>query len=128
MPGVITPAFVTKMVTLGKSLAGPLLASVQHTAWAGQDAYGDTLPGTTVSRDALVQDYQHTFRRTDGTEVQSQARLTFLEHVAMTLNDTLILPDGRTGQLLDIKGVVDASQGGRYVTVVVMGRDPMQAN
>jgi hypothetical protein len=111
---------ITNVVAIAKGVVGDLLVDVSHTAWAGQDGFGRVIPGATVVRQALVEEYVRTYHYADGTAKDSRHLITFLEPVDLTLQDILTLADGTTGPILSIEGLFNP-QVQRYVTSVAMG-------
>lgn len=51
---------------------------------------------------------------------QARAKVTFLFNVTIGTEDKLVMPDGTTGPILDIKGLQDPASG-RYLTEVWLG-------
>lgn len=100
---------------------GGLQVTVSHRAYVTQDAFGDGEPyATAVSRSGIFVEQRRQFRSFDGTEIQTQSRITFLGNITVTANDKITLPDGTAPPILEVKGPLDRT-GGRYLTTVVFG-------
>jgi len=99
-----------------------LQSTVSHqSAMSTPSSKGVIAYGAAVSRRALVDWKQKVMRTSNGQEVTTRASVTFLEPVAVTLLDVIILPDGTTGPILDVGGFVDASTGRPYLMEVWLG-------
>lgn len=114
-----------KLVRGGVAIANKLTASLQPEVTvikaASTDVAGDVTPGATYHWPALV-DWKAERRRTpEGTEVTSRAVITFTEPRPITEEDTIILPDGTTGPILDLGGFVDKGTGRPFVLDVYLG-------
>ena len=108
-------------VALAKRLTSSLQVSVTHKTVTARDTYGKVTGSSSVSRQALLEDSKRLIRYPGGVEKQARAKLTFLENVAIDVNDTeFTLPDGTTGPILDIRGLSDPTSG-RYLTEVWLG-------
>jgi hypothetical protein len=113
---------VRSAVALASRVTTSLQATVTHTpATAALDSEGRAVPGTPVQRPAIVEYRQALVKQPDGTLIKSRATVTFLGPVALTLLDTLVLPDGSTGALLAIGGEVDPTTGAPYAPTVWLG-------
>ena len=83
-----------------------LKATVSHQSFMSADGAGNRLPGPVVFRKALVNKKQQLVKAATGEMVMSQASVTFLSPVIVTLYDRIILPDGTTGPILNTEGFV----------------------
>lgn len=107
-------------VAIANGVTAGLQVDVTHTPAGTTDWRGAVTPGTPVTRTAIVEEFIRLYKMSDGTEVASRHKVTFLENVTMQMGDSLVLPGGMTGPILDIDGMLDPA-GGRYLTVVVLG-------
>lgn len=112
-----------------------LLDTVVHQAWTGKDGYAkptyDDSPG--VSYEALVE-YKRELDRVVGAEqIIQMAKITILEPIPdhgaaerqepVDPRDKFILPDGRWGPILDVKGVSDPETGKPYMYEITLGEN-----
>lgn len=85
------------------------------------DGYAQPSYGSSTSYDAVVDSTTRLMRMPNGQEVLAKHRITFLESVAIGSKDRITLPDGSTGPILDVSGVMDASTDRPFVTDVILG-------
>lgn len=95
--------------------------SVTVTKAASTDGGGDVTPGTVFHWDAVVDWNAHRVRTTEGVDTMSRATIQFVEPHPIDDDDSIVLPDGTTGPILDMRGVVDPATGIPYVTTVLLG-------
>lgn len=89
---------------------GRMLPNVTHRHWDGttRTAQGRAELGSPVTRRALVEDVDEQVVDANGNKVSVATKVTFLEAVDVTYEDSVVLPDGRTGRLVKInRGVLD---------------------
>ena len=124
-------------VATANTVTKSLHATVTHRAWIGQDAYGaPTFATASVSAGggtlkALVELTQTLKSLPDGRVVQAKAKVTFLEPVPVNgtagrtepidPRDYIELPNGITGPILTVEGMVDPATGEPYLTEVWLG-------
>ena len=111
---------VRSAVATAKTVADDLLVPVTHRACTGEDAYRKRAYSAAVTRMALVEDEVRMVRTEYRGEVATRAKVTFLENVTIGAQDEIVLPDGSTGPILDIRGLADTA-GGRFVVEVWLG-------
>lgn len=129
--------------TITKSLQG----DVQHSAWIGQDGFGKpvygtviqglditgqpTTPNVPVVRKAVIELKQRE-RQVQGRVIMTFAYLTFVGPIpvngmtserkeAVDPRDVFILPDGSTGPVVDVQGVLDSETNLMYAVEVWLG-------
>lgn len=89
-------ALVTSAVETARTILsrGRLLATVSHVPYAGStNDYAEPVPGTPVSREALVEDTHTILRGLNGEEHLASAQLTFLtDGVTVDPRDHFVLP------------------------------------
>lgn len=111
-------------VATANTVTRDLQASVTHFAWTSQSDTGAPVYASGVSRKAIVEMKQRLMRTAGGQEIVARAKVTFLELPAangaanrrepIDPRDKILLPDGTTGPILDVAGLVDAeSTAGR---------------
>lgn len=105
---------------VARRMANGTVCDIVHTPAIGQSLYGATVDGTSVTRQAIVENATKVVRRSDGTEVMSSHKLTFLDNVPIAEADRLVLPGNVTGPILEIKGLQDP-EGGTFLTEVWLG-------
>lgn len=137
-------------VATANGVTASLQPEVKHAAWTSQDGYGKAKYGRRVNgvfidgHDPLSADLysvlnaivevEQKMREVNGRIVSTYAHLTFLTPVAnvevpggsMRQNpfdprDIIVLPDGRSGPIIDTKGFVDAGTGAPFFMEVWLG-------
>ena len=114
-------AIIRSAITTAKTVTADLQASVTHEAYSGLDAYAKPTYSSGVTRKALVESKQRLIRTDDGREVLSQTKVTFLSPVSLSTKDRITLPDGTTGPILTVEGMVDPSTSAPYLLEVWLG-------
>lgn len=117
---------IRRGVALADRITDSLQAEVIHYHWSGddqadQDATGDKIFPSPVTRKAIVTLKQQFIRTSAGEDAVARAQVTFLSPVDVHMQDQIILPDGTTGPILDITGPVDPSTGRAYTIDVWLG-------
>lgn len=130
--------------TLTASLQGP----VRHSAWVREDAFGKPIygrrvegldiysenpdaEGVYVDRQALVE-YQTKTREVNGRLVVSYAVITFIHpfeaaplvterREPVDPRDRMLLPNGKTGPIIDVQGLIDPLTSAPYFVQVWLG-------
>lgn len=102
---------------------GGMQVSVTHSAFLSQDTLGEPVYAAPVTRTCVLREIKHQFYTDGDHEVQGQHELIFTGNVPIDPRDALILPDGNRWPIMEISGVADAEQGGRYLTIVKLGQD-----
>lgn len=77
-------------------------------------------PGAAIDRRAIVDQVVRRFQGADSVERLSRARVTFLDDVSIRESDSLVLPDGTTGPILQVERLL-APVGGGFFVVVWLG-------
>lgn len=118
-------------VALANRVTGSLQATVQHAAWTGNQADATGSYAAAVDRQALVEFKQRLRRLPTGQEVMQQATVTFIQPVPangaaerrepIDPRDVITLPNGYTGPILDVSGVVDPGTDAPYMLSVALG-------
>lgn len=115
-------AIVRNAVAIAHANTESLQATVVHTPQSStKDAYGKPQPGAARSRTALVERRHRLVRTKDGREIDSLAKLTFLEPTGIVEGDTVTLPEGDSWIVLQVKGLVDPGTGQPFVEEVYLG-------
>lgn len=122
---------IRNAVTLANSLTADLQATVSHEAWIGQDSRGKPNYDDPVSRQAVVDFRQVRRRLADGSETLQAAKLTFVGPITangatgrrepIDNRDRITLPNGYTGPIVEVLGVVDPTTNAPYAIDVVLG-------
>jgi hypothetical protein len=129
---------LSSLVRAGVALAhsitnasGGLQGDVVHHAWTANAAGGAPTWGTSTTRRALIEKEEQLLRLPGGKEVLQRAKVTFLHpitangaanrHEPIDPRDKIVLPDGTTGPILLIKGLVDPTTGYPYLFEVSLG-------
>lgn len=116
---------------------GGVMGTVQHSAWTGQDYTGAATYATAAGRKAIIEQRQRLRMTSSGKIVATKAYIAFLEPVPangasgrqepIDTRDKIVLPDGTTGQIVDVAGLVDASTTRPYYSEVWLGDQNSQA-
>jgi hypothetical protein len=93
---------------------------VQHEAVLSVDGSGAIAFAAAVPRAALIDYSQKIVANQNGQMVVSQARITLLTPVAVTVQDQFTLPDGTTGPIISLSGVMDAETGTLIVEEIAL--------
>ncbi len=114
-------SLVASGVALANSLTSDLQHDVVHEAYEGPNDQGAPTYGSAVQRPALVEHRQRQVRGDEGNVVMARAKVSFLHPVRIGPLDRITLPDGTTGPILDIEGMVNGSTGAPYMLEVWLG-------
>jgi hypothetical protein len=122
---------VRSVVATANAVTSSLQATVQHAAWTGNLQDGTDSFATAVPLQALVEFKQRLRRLSTGREVMQQAVVTFIGPVTangtagrrepIDPRDQITLPNGYSGPILDVEGLVDPSTSAPYLVSVVLG-------
>jgi hypothetical protein len=117
-------------IAIADKVTQPLQATVTFAKYAGADEYGNPVYGPPVQLPAIVDWKQKQLRTQGGILSVSRASVMFVdigELMAATGGegvddmDSITLPDGTTGPILDMAGFVDAGTGLPMTTEVFLG-------
>lgn len=123
---------VSKAVSNIDSITADFQVSVRHYPWIGFDSTtGGPSYGSVVLRKGVV-DYKQRLRKTsDGQEVTQQASITIPRPIIangaadrrepVDPRDKFVLPNGYTGPILSIEGIINPSTGTPYAIDVILG-------
>lgn len=130
-------SLVRNMVAVANDVTRDLQMPVTHLAWIGEDGYGDpTYDVATLGADggplmAVVEQALQQHRLPTGQAVETKAHLVFVQPVPpngtsgrqepFDTRDSITLPDGTTGPIVDIKGPYDPGTGRPFITEVWLG-------
>jgi hypothetical protein len=108
-------------IPLVKKFTASAVVDVTVTKASSTDGGGDTTPGDVFTWPAVVDWNAHRVRTSEGIDAMSRATIQFVEPHPLDDDDSIVLPDGTTGPILDMRGVVDPLTGIPYVTTVYLG-------
>lgn len=126
-------SLIRSSISLANSLTEDLQVLVQHKRWIGMDDFGqDIYDEILVDRRALVENKPGMRKRADGSEVIYRTSVTFIGPVAaldgvtdrsepFDLRDFIVMPDGTTGPILEVNGLLDPVTGKPYMYQVMLG-------
>lgn len=119
-------------------LTSSLQGVITYSAWTGTDDYSKPTYSAPISIDAIIEDHTHLRRVgrskqdiTDGQEIVMKALVTIPR--PMTANgaanrkepidprDRITLPNGYSGPILNVEGVIDPSTGNPYMYEIGLG-------
>lgn len=118
-------------IALAASLTADLQDGVTVARWTGTDGYNKPSYAAVITVQALVENKQRQIRTVAGEVVQSRTKVTILTPMTaqgsakrkepLDPRDKITMPDGRTGPILDIQGLIDPSTGYPYMLEVYLG-------
>lgn len=113
---------VRDLVAVADTLTGSLQTNVTHYAWseASVDASGKVAWGSGTSRAALVENVNTLVRNQQGELVTASTKVTFLRPVTIDVRDKIVLPDGKTGPIARISGMINPSTNAPYMVDVYL--------
>jgi hypothetical protein len=110
-------------VALANRLTGSFQGTVQHRAFVSDSTTGGPPNfSAAVPRQALIVLGQKAMRTKEGEDVVRYALVTFISPVVVTVRDEITLPDGSSGPVVDIGGLLDSDTGRPYFPEVSLGR------
>lgn len=124
-------SIVRKAVAIADKTTESLQATVQHYAWLSESITGFVEYDDPVSLPALVEDRDEIRQVSTGQTVRARAKISFLKLVPpngspgrqepIDVRDKIVLPDGTSGPIVDIRGLVDPSTSRPYLPEVWIG-------
>lgn len=125
-------SIVRNAVSIADRVTAPLQATIQHSAWTGQDEFGDVTYTDPISRDCIVEyKIRDKLQSSSGRVIQSQALVTIIRPIdpngaagrvePIDPRDLIVLPNGHSGPIIDIEGVVDPMTNSPYMYQVWIG-------
>lgn len=108
-------------VALANSMTASLQPTVQHYVRTGQDGYGKPTYAAPVNVPAVVDKDERYVQNAQGQTVLTRHRVTFVRPIIIKSTDKLVLPDGSTGPILSIGGVVDPDTDRPFSSEVLLG-------
>jgi hypothetical protein len=115
-------------VAIANNVTSSLQAIVTHEAWIGSDKYGKPIYDSPISRPAIVD------RKTasiGGQQIVQNTSVTFIYPITaqgaadrqepVDPRDRITLPDGWTGPIVNVNGLVDPLTGMPYLYQVSLG-------
>lgn len=122
---------IRSAIAIAKSVTADLQADITLKAWTDAGAYGTPTYATAVTLPALVEEKHRLIRNADGEDMMSKTKVTILQPVTangttgrrepIDPRDEITLPNGATGPILDVAGLIDPSTGYPYMPEVWMG-------
>jgi len=141
-------SIIRNAVATADAITKDLQGDVLHSAWIGQDGFGKPIYGRRVSglditssnplaadvgatREAVIEQKQR-IRDVQGRNVLTFVHLIFVGPIpvngmgterkeAVDPRDVFVLPDGTTGPVVDVAGVVDSETNLMYAVEVWLG-------
>jgi len=119
-------------VAVINSVTSDLQVTVQHYAWTGNNDDGESTYDTVVNLSAIVQYGKSITLVKEGRElIIKGTSVTVVGPITdngasnrqepVDPRDRLVLPDGTSGTIVDIKGVADPSTSAQYIYEVFLG-------
>lgn len=114
-------SIVRSGVALADRLTASLHVQVVHYTRTSTDGYGKPEYDGGTARMAIVESVAANLRTTAGDVITPKTKVTFPRPVAVSNLDKIVLPDGTTGPILDIVGLVDPATNAVYMVEVLLG-------
>jgi len=124
-------SIIRNSVSIADSVTKSLQVNVSHYAWTGSGIYGEPTYGPEIVRPAVVEYAQRLRKTGDGQEIMQKASILFIGPITadgavdrrepIDPRDKIILPNGHTGPILSVEGVVDPSTNSPYTIEVILG-------
>ena len=118
-------------IALARSLTLDLQPSLNWLRWQSQDSFGTPTYAATVAVRAIVERVNRLIKLSDGREVMITSRIYILEPLTALAasgrrnpideRDIFVLPDGTSGPIVDIDGLIDAGTNAPYYHQVYLG-------
>jgi hypothetical protein len=118
-------------IALAKTLTADLQDNITLQRWTGTDGYNKPTYADPVTHEVLIEHKMRQHRLPTGEIVQTRAKVTWLHPLTahgaakrkepIDPRDKITLPDGRTGPILDVQGLVDPATGYPYMPEVYLG-------
>lgn len=124
-------AIVRSGLATAARVTANLQVTVTHEAWTGVDGYGKPTFSRARCVRAIVEQRQRAMRSRSGEVIFTRASVLILEPLApngargrvepIDPRDRVTLPDGTTGPIVDVNGLVDPSTDAPYYAEVWIG-------
>ncbi len=125
-------ALVKSCVAVADSVVGSLQDAVVHHPWTSDTSHGVPQYGTSVSRQAVVDQTRKRRRDANGDEVWQTAKITFPRPITangtsgrkepVDPRDKFVLPDGSTGPIIEVmNGPINPATHAPYFVEVMLG-------
>lgn len=118
-------------VALAHSLTTSLQANVVLHRWSQSSGFGEAVYAAPITVTALIEQKQRLHAMSSGQTILTRAKITILTPLAplgasgrtepIDVRDKLILPDGTTGPIVDVEGLVDPDTNRPYLYEIWMG-------
>lgn len=118
-------------VAIAHQVTETLQVDVSLSRWQSQDAFGAVTYSTAADYPALVEYKVRLHETASGKLVQTRAKVTFLTVIPsngaanrtepIDSRDRIVLPDGTTGPIVDVAGLVNPSTERPYMLEVYLG-------
>jgi len=118
-------------IALAHETTAALQAEVRHSAWIADGGVGEPVYAAPVVRQAIVEQKQSMVRNAQGEVVLASTKITLLVPIEglgvvgrrepIDPRDEFLLPDGTTGPILAVSGLVDPDTNYPYMHEVYLG-------
>ncbi len=114
---------IRSLVGVADRVTAPLQATVEHHVFRRHTAKGgvEHYPEPDRVPAVIVLGQSRTGYNERGEVTPLRAVLIFPRPVTVSMHDKFILPDGTTGPVVSVDGVVDPGTGARYMSEVGIG-------
>lgn len=124
---------VRSAVAVANSVTRDLQEEVLHYPWIYQTQLGENKydPQSPISRKGIVQQFIREIRMADGRFMSVKAKITFLEDIPangaegrvepIDNRDKIVLADGTTGPIVEVKGLRDPGRANAFLLEVFLG-------
>lgn len=107
-------------ILLANNLTASLQVSVQWSQ-ATSGTFGITY-SSPITKSAIWQDTGRMIQGPGGQLVMQKSLVTFLQPIAIDYGDKIVGPQGQTGPIVNIDGLLDPATGLRYMAQVSLGQ------
>ena len=124
-------ALIRSAIGIAASVTSSLQVNVDHYAWTGTGTYSEPTYATAVVRPAVVEYRQRQKDTVDGQEIVQQTVITLIGPITangatdrrepVDPRDKIVLPNGYTGPILTVNGILDPTTSSPYLIEVVLG-------
>jgi len=122
---------IRSSVAIADNVTKSLQVNVSHFAWIADNDFSQPDYSPEIIRKAIVEYAQRLRKTGDGQEIMQQASILFVGPIRadgavdrrepIDPRDKIILPNGYTGPILSVEGVVDPDTNSLYTVEVILG-------
>lgn len=125
-------AIITNGIATADNITADLQPNVLHEAWTGQDEFSNATYAAGVNRAAIIEKKTKIVTDNFGKEIRAETLISIIRPVPangaadrqepIDPRDRFTLPDGSTGPIVAIEGLIDRTTGAPFYSQVWLGR------